>query len=76
MCSFLREDPKNNYFERACLDSLKGTTPLGLWCPKRTGRETIVYAKWNCIGNKLIRKAQVVLALLILTYPMILQNAE
>ena len=61
-----REDPKSNSFERACLDSSKGTTLLGLWYPKRTGIETIVYVKWNCIGNKLIRKAQVVLALLYL----------
>ena len=48
------------------LDSSKGTTLLGVWYPKRTGIETIVYDKWNCIGYKLIRKAQVVLALLYL----------
>lgn len=65
MCTIF-DDPKNNSFEKACLDSSKGTTLLGLWYPKRTGIETIVYAKWNCISNKLIRKAQVVLALLYL----------
>ena len=42
-----REDPKNNSFERACLDSSKGTTLLGLWYPKRTRIETIVFDKWN-----------------------------
>ena len=53
-------------FRKSLFGYIKGTTQLGVWYPKRTGIETIVYTEWNYVGNKLIRKAQVVLALLYL----------
>ncbi|GKD18057.1 hypothetical protein Tco_1207215 [Tanacetum coccineum] len=48
-----QEDPKTSYLEavKRIFRYIKGTTYLGLWYPKGTGIETIVYADSNHAGD-------------------------
>nr|GEU78003.1 copia protein [Tanacetum cinerariifolium] len=46
LCARFQEDPKTSYLEavKRIFLYIKGTTHLGLWYPKGTGIETVVYA--------------------------------
>ncbi|GJU87660.1 hypothetical protein Tco_1295206 [Tanacetum coccineum] len=46
LCARFQEDPKTSYLEavKRIFRYIKGTTHLGLWYPKGTGIETVLYA--------------------------------
>ncbi|GJR88156.1 hypothetical protein Tco_0212167 [Tanacetum coccineum] len=46
LCSRFQEDPKTSHLEvvKHIFQYIKGTTHLGLWYPKGTGIETVLYA--------------------------------
>ncbi|GJY76513.1 retrovirus-related pol polyprotein from transposon TNT 1-94 [Tanacetum coccineum] len=53
------EAPKTSYLEavKRVFRYIKGTTHLGLWYPKGTGIETVVYADSNHVGDYVDRKS-------------------
>ncbi|GKA27357.1 hypothetical protein Tco_0713525 [Tanacetum coccineum] len=53
------EDPKTSHLEavKRIFRYIKGTTHLGLWYPKRTGAETIVYDDSDHAGDYVDRKS-------------------
>ncbi|GJW93339.1 retrovirus-related pol polyprotein from transposon TNT 1-94 [Tanacetum coccineum] len=54
-----QEDPKSSHLEaiKRIFRYIKGTTHLGLWYPKGTGVETIVYADSDHAGDYVDRKS-------------------
>ncbi|GJY83871.1 retrovirus-related pol polyprotein from transposon TNT 1-94 [Tanacetum coccineum] len=59
LCARFQEDPKTSHLEavKRILRYIKGTTHLGLWYPKGTGVETIVYADSDHAGDYVDRKS-------------------
>ncbi|GJW74126.1 hypothetical protein Tco_0133496 [Tanacetum coccineum] len=61
ICLYVRfqEDPKTSYLEavKRIFRYIKGTMHLGLWYPKRTGIETVVYADSDHAGDYVDRKS-------------------
>nr|GEX59215.1 copia protein [Tanacetum cinerariifolium] len=61
VCLFARflEAPNTSHLEavKRIFQYIKGTTHLGLWYPKGTGIETIVYADFNHAGEYVDRKS-------------------
>ncbi|GKF58052.1 hypothetical protein Tco_0171589 [Tanacetum coccineum] len=59
LCARFQEDPKTSHLEavRCIFGYIKGTTHLGLWYPKGTGIETIVYAHSDHAGDYVDRKS-------------------
>ncbi|GKC59782.1 retrovirus-related pol polyprotein from transposon TNT 1-94, partial [Tanacetum coccineum] len=53
LCARFQEDPKTSHLEavKRIFRYIKGTTHLGLWYPKGTGVETIVYAYSDHAGD-------------------------
>ncbi|GKA34467.1 hypothetical protein Tco_0720896 [Tanacetum coccineum] len=58
-CARFQEDPKTSHLEavKRIFRSNKGTTHLGLWYPKGTGIETVVYVDSNHAGDYVDRKS-------------------
>nr|GEY54907.1 copia protein [Tanacetum cinerariifolium] len=54
-----KEAPKTSHLEaiKRIFQYIKGTTHLGLWYPKRTGIETVVYADSDHVGDYVDRKS-------------------
>ncbi|GJV21287.1 hypothetical protein Tco_1370307 [Tanacetum coccineum] len=59
LCAHFQEDPKTSHLEavKRIFRYIKGTTHLGLWYPKGTGVETIVYADSDHAGDYVDRKS-------------------
>ncbi|GJV98107.1 retrovirus-related pol polyprotein from transposon TNT 1-94 [Tanacetum coccineum] len=59
LCARFQEDPKTSNLEavKRIFQYIKGTTHLGLWYPKGTGIETIVYADSDYAGDYVDRKS-------------------
>ncbi|GJU25436.1 retrovirus-related pol polyprotein from transposon TNT 1-94 [Tanacetum coccineum] len=59
LCASFQEDPKTSHLEavKRIFRYIKGTTHLGLWYPKGTGVETIVYADSDHAGDYVDRKS-------------------
>nr|GEU52269.1 putative F-box domain-containing protein [Tanacetum cinerariifolium] len=59
LCARFQEAPKTSHLEavKRIFRYIKGTTHLGLWYPKRTGIETVVYADSNHAGDYVDRKS-------------------
>nr|GEV58207.1 copia protein [Tanacetum cinerariifolium] len=59
LCARFQEDPKTSYLEavKRIFRYIKGTTHLGLWYPKGTDIETIVYADYDHAGDYVHRKS-------------------
>ena len=59
LCARFQEDPKITHLEAVKRISryIKGTTHLGLWYPKGTGVDTIVYADSDHAGDYVDRKS-------------------
>ncbi|GKG23900.1 hypothetical protein Tco_0391936, partial [Tanacetum coccineum] len=59
LCARFQEDPKSIHLEaiKRILRYIKGTTHLGLWYPKGTGVETIIYVNSDHAGNYVDRKS-------------------
>ncbi|GKA26890.1 hypothetical protein Tco_0713058 [Tanacetum coccineum] len=59
LCARFQEAPKTSHLEavKRIFRYIKGTTHLGLWYPKGTGVETIVYAKSDHAGDYVDRKS-------------------
>nr|GEV00245.1 alpha/beta hydrolases superfamily protein [Tanacetum cinerariifolium] len=59
LCVRFQEAPKTTHLEavKHIFRYLKGTTHLGLWYPKRTGIETVVYADSDHAGDYVDRKS-------------------
>ncbi|GJU06437.1 retrovirus-related pol polyprotein from transposon TNT 1-94 [Tanacetum coccineum] len=59
VCARFQEVPKMSYLEavKRIFRYIKGTTHLGLWYPKGTGVETIVYANFDHAGDYVNRKS-------------------
>nr|GEV87897.1 copia protein [Tanacetum cinerariifolium] len=59
LCARFQEAPKTSHLEavKCIFRYIKGTTHLGLWYPKRTGMETIVYADSDYAGDYMDRKS-------------------
>ncbi|GJX49548.1 retrovirus-related pol polyprotein from transposon TNT 1-94 [Tanacetum coccineum] len=55
LCARFQEDPKTSHIEavKRILGYIRGTTHLGLWYPKGSGKETVVYADSNYAGDYL-----------------------
>ncbi|GJT76476.1 hypothetical protein Tco_1043201 [Tanacetum coccineum] len=53
LCARFQEDPKTSHLEavKRIFRYIKGTTHLGLWYPKRTSIETVVYADSDHAGD-------------------------
>ncbi|GJT48229.1 hypothetical protein Tco_0974386 [Tanacetum coccineum] len=53
LCAYFQEDPNTSHLEavKRIFRYIKGTTHLGLWYPKGTGVETIVYANSDHAGD-------------------------
>nr|GEW48290.1 retrovirus-related Pol polyprotein from transposon TNT 1-94 [Tanacetum cinerariifolium] len=53
LCARFQEAPKTSHIEavKRIFQYIKGTTHLGLWYPKGTGIETVVYADSNHAGD-------------------------
>jgi phosphoribosyl-AMP cyclohydrolase len=56
LCARFQEDPKSEAVKRI-FRYIKGTTHLGLWYPKGTGVETIVYTDSDHAGDYVDRKS-------------------
>ncbi|GJY51304.1 retrovirus-related pol polyprotein from transposon TNT 1-94 [Tanacetum coccineum] len=58
LCARFQEDPKTSHLEavKRIFQYVKGTTHLGLWYPKGSGIETIVYADSDHAGDYVDRK--------------------
>ncbi|GKB04288.1 hypothetical protein Tco_0832431 [Tanacetum coccineum] len=59
LCARFQEAPKTSHLEavKRVFRYIKGTTHLGLWYPKGTGIETVVYADSDHAGNYVDRKS-------------------
>nr|GEV79261.1 retrovirus-related Pol polyprotein from transposon TNT 1-94 [Tanacetum cinerariifolium] len=59
LCARFQEAPKTSHLEavKRIFRYIKGTTHLGLWYPKGTGIETIVYADSNHAGDYVDQKS-------------------
>nr|GEY38305.1 retrovirus-related Pol polyprotein from transposon TNT 1-94 [Tanacetum cinerariifolium] len=59
LCTRFLEAPKTSHLEavKRIFRYIKGTTHLGLWYPKGTGVETIVYADFDHTGDYVDRKS-------------------
>ncbi|GJT88959.1 retrovirus-related pol polyprotein from transposon TNT 1-94 [Tanacetum coccineum] len=59
LCARFQEDPKTSHLEevKRIFRYIKGTTHLGLWYPKGTGIETILYANSDHAGDYVDRKS-------------------
>lgn len=59
LCARFQENPKTSHLEavKRIFRYIKGTTQLGLWYPKGTGVETIVYADSDHAGDCVDRKS-------------------
>nr|GEV02648.1 retrovirus-related Pol polyprotein from transposon TNT 1-94 [Tanacetum cinerariifolium] len=59
LCANFQEDPKTSHLEaiKRIFRYIKGTTHLGLWYPKRSGIETIVYVDSDHAGGYVDRKS-------------------
>nr|GEW31510.1 copia protein [Tanacetum cinerariifolium] len=59
LCARFKEDPTSSHLKavKRILRFIKGTTHLGLWYPKGTGVETIVYADSDHAGDYVNRKS-------------------
>ncbi|GKD58260.1 hypothetical protein Tco_1295769 [Tanacetum coccineum] len=59
LCAHFQENPKTTYLEaiKHIFRYVRGTTHLGLWYPKRTRIETIVYADFDYAGDYVDRKS-------------------
>nr|GEX68676.1 copia protein [Tanacetum cinerariifolium] len=59
LCACFQEDPKSSHLEavKRIFRYIKGTTHLGLWYPKGSGIETIVYADSNHVRDYVDRKS-------------------
>ncbi|GJT71544.1 hypothetical protein Tco_1030830 [Tanacetum coccineum] len=58
LCARFQENPKTTHLEdiKRIFRYVRGTTHLGLWYPKGTGVETIVYADFDHAGDYIDRK--------------------
>ncbi|GJW32267.1 retrovirus-related pol polyprotein from transposon TNT 1-94 [Tanacetum coccineum] len=59
LCAHFQEDPKTSHLEavKRIFRYIKGTTHLGLWYPKGSDIETIVYADLDHAGDYVDRKS-------------------
>ncbi|GKA75938.1 retrovirus-related pol polyprotein from transposon TNT 1-94 [Tanacetum coccineum] len=59
LCAHFQEDPKTSHFEavKRIFRYIKGTMHLGLWYPKGSGKETVVYADSDHAGYYVDRKS-------------------
>ncbi|GJR07998.1 retrovirus-related pol polyprotein from transposon TNT 1-94 [Tanacetum coccineum] len=59
LCACFQEDPKTSHLEvvKCIFCYIKGTMHLGLWYPKGTGIETVVYADPDHAGDYVDRKS-------------------
>ncbi|GJR80144.1 retrovirus-related pol polyprotein from transposon TNT 1-94 [Tanacetum coccineum] len=59
LCAHFQEDPKTSHLEavKRIFQYIKGTTHLGLWYPKGTDIETVVYADSDHAGDYVDRKS-------------------
>ncbi|GJW41427.1 hypothetical protein Tco_0067272 [Tanacetum coccineum] len=59
LCARFQEAPKTSHLEavKRIFRYIKGTTHLGLWYPKGTGIETVVYANSDHAGDYVDRKS-------------------
>ncbi|GJU28990.1 hypothetical protein Tco_1172579 [Tanacetum coccineum] len=59
LCAHFQEAPKISHIEavKRIFRYIKETTHLGLWYPKGTGVETIVYADFDYVGDYVNRKS-------------------
>ncbi|GKA76573.1 hypothetical protein Tco_0783034 [Tanacetum coccineum] len=59
LCARFQEAPKTSHLEavKCIFRYIKGTTHLGLWYPKGTGIETVVYADSDHAGDYVDRKS-------------------
>ncbi|GKA61740.1 hypothetical protein Tco_0761259 [Tanacetum coccineum] len=59
LCARFQEDPKTSYLEavKRILRYIKGTMHLGLWYPKGTDIETVVYAGSDHAGEYVYKKS-------------------
>ncbi|GJS42961.1 retrovirus-related pol polyprotein from transposon TNT 1-94 [Tanacetum coccineum] len=59
LCAHFQENPKTTHLEavKRIFRYIRGTIHLGLWYPKGTKVETIVYADSNHVGNYVDRKS-------------------
>nr|GEW76695.1 hypothetical protein [Tanacetum cinerariifolium] len=59
LCERFQDDPKTSHLEvvKCIFRYIKGTTHLGLWYPKGTGIETVVYADSDHAGDYVDRKS-------------------
>ncbi|GJW78052.1 retrovirus-related pol polyprotein from transposon TNT 1-94 [Tanacetum coccineum] len=59
LCARFQEDPKTSHLEavKRIFRYIKGTTHLGLWYPKGSGIETIVYANSDHAGDYVDHKS-------------------
>ncbi|GJR84471.1 hypothetical protein Tco_0155256 [Tanacetum coccineum] len=59
LCAYFQETPKTSHLEavKRIFRYIKGTSQLGLWYPKETGVETIVYADSDHAGDYVDRKS-------------------
>ncbi|GJR28641.1 retrovirus-related pol polyprotein from transposon TNT 1-94 [Tanacetum coccineum] len=59
LCARFQEDPKTSHLEavKRIFRYIKGTTHLGLWYPKGTSIETVVYADSDHAGDYVDRKS-------------------
>ncbi|GKE36366.1 retrovirus-related pol polyprotein from transposon TNT 1-94 [Tanacetum coccineum] len=59
LCARFQEDPKTSHLEavKRIFPYIKSTTHLGLWYPKRTDIETVVYANSDHAGDYVDRKS-------------------
>ncbi|GKB01416.1 hypothetical protein Tco_0829460 [Tanacetum coccineum] len=59
LCARFQENPKTTHLEaiKCIFRYIRGTSHLGLWYPKATGIETVVYADSNHMGDYIDRKS-------------------
>ncbi|GJZ69286.1 retrovirus-related pol polyprotein from transposon TNT 1-94 [Tanacetum coccineum] len=59
LCARFQEAPKTSHLEavKRIFRYIKGTTHLGLWYPKRTGKERVVYVDSDHAGDYVDRKS-------------------
>ncbi|GJX47970.1 retrovirus-related pol polyprotein from transposon TNT 1-94 [Tanacetum coccineum] len=59
LCARFQEDPKTSHLEavKRIFQYIKGTTHLGLWYPKGSGIETVVYAESDHAGDYVNQKS-------------------
>ncbi|GKA97918.1 hypothetical protein Tco_0825812 [Tanacetum coccineum] len=57
LCARFQENPKTTHLEAVKRRYIRGTSHLGLWYPKRTRIETIVYADSDHAGDYVDRKS-------------------